>query len=226
MKKFLKDISVSAKVQDPFAIVETKGMAVSPNEIFPGHLYYLGIDPGFQVTPDVIPLNLQEYQENKGKKINVTKKPYYDTMPIGIALNLNNESYKSILNLKLIPPSYRRLILDSYYNIMEINNEFIGKYIKEDLNKIEVPIGERVRNSSYLQPFLAVTESFMKQVVRADIGFAIKNYEINSIKNVRLLDWNSLPDVYNMTITDRGMVFNPQVGGIQEIFSMFESKFF
>lgn len=226
MKKFLKDISVSAKVQDPFAIVETKGMAVSPNEIFPGHIYYLGIDPGFQVTPDVIPLNLQEYQENKGKKINVTKKPYYDTMPIGIALNLNNESYKSILNLKLIPPSYRRLILDSYYNVMEINNEFIGKYIKEDLNKIEVSIKERVRNSQYLQPFLAVTESFMKQVVRADVGFAIKNYEINSIKNVRLLDWDALPDVYNMTISDRGMVFNPQVGGIQEIFSIFESKFF
>jgi len=226
MKKFLKDISVSAKVQDPFAIVETKGMAVSPNEIFPGHLYYLGIDPGFQITPDVIPLNLQEYQENKGKKINITKKPYYDTMPIGIALNLNNENYKSILNLKLIPPNYKRLILDSYYNIMEIKNEFIGKYIKEDLSKIEVPIGERIRNTSYLQPFLAVTESFMKQVVRADVGFAIKNYEINSIKNVRLLDWNALPDVYNMAITDRGMTFNSQIGGVQEVFSMFESKFF
>jgi len=223
MKKFLKDIS--SKVEDPFVIVESMGKPMTPT-LIPGHLYALGIDPGFQVTPDLIPLNIQEYKENIGKKINITKKPYYDTMPIGIALRTNNENYQSILNFKLMAPQYRRLILDSIYNLMEIQNEFISPYVKEDLSKVEVPIEKRITNQSYLEPFFAMTESFVKRVVGADVGFAVKNYEINSIKKVRFLDWNSLPKVYNMSISDVGMVFNPQVGGLTAMFSMFESKFF
>jgi len=224
MKKFLKDISAGTEVRDPFAIVESMGKPMQPI-LIPGHIYALGIDPGFQVTPDLIPLNLQEYKENIGKKINITKKPYYDSMPIGMALNLNNENYTSILNFKLIPPQYRRLILESFYNLMELNNEFISPYVKNDLSVVKVSIEERMRNQSYLEPFLAVTESFIKKVVGANVSFAIKNYQINNVKKVRFLDWNALPAIYNMSTTDVGMVFNPQVGGLSAMYSMFESKF-
>lgn len=225
MKKSLKEISLGVETRDPFAIVESMGQPFTPT-LIPGHLYALNIDPGFQVSPEYIPFNEQEYKENIGKKVNITKKPYYDTMPIGIALNINSESYQSILNLKLISPSYRRLILESYYNLMEINNDFIGPYVKDDLSEVVEPIMERIKNQSYLQPFFAVSQSFMKNVMRADVSFAVKNYEINSIKNVRLLDWNTLPSLYNMNISDRGMTFNSSIGGLNQIFEMFESKFF
>ena len=225
MKKFLKDISSKVSVEDPFKIVESMGKPMIPT-LIPGHIYALGIDPGFQVTPDLIPINLEEYRENIGKKLNVTKKPYYDTMPIGMALNINKENYQSILNFKLMPPQYRRLILESIYNLLEIQNDFIGPYVEKDLTIVKTPIEERMRNQSYLEPFMSISESFIKRVVGADVSFAVKNYEINSIKKVRFLDWNALPNIYNMSITDVGMVFNPQVGGLNAMFGMFESKFF
>jgi hypothetical protein len=225
MKKFLGEISSKVSIEDPFKIVESMGLPMIPT-LIPGHLYALGIDPGFQVTSDLIPLNLQEYKENIGKKINITKRPYYDTMPIGIALRTNNENYQSILNFKLMSPQYRKFILESIYNLMEIQNSFISPYVKEDLSKVEVPIETRLKNQSYLEPFFAVSESFVKKVVGADISFAVKNYEINSIKKVRFLDWDTLPKIYNMSISDVGIVFNPQVGGLTSMFDMFESKFF
>ena len=209
---------------DPYAIVESMGQPLTPT-LIPGHLYALGIDPGFQISPEYIPYNEQEYRDDVGKKINITKKPYYDTMPIGIALKLNNESYESILNLKLVPPTYRRLILESYYNLMGLKNNFIDPYVKDDLTEIVKPISERIRDQQYLEPYLAVDKGFMRNCVGSDIGFAVKNYEINSIKNVKFLDWNSLPKIYNMAISDRGITFNPRVGGLGQIFEMFESKF-
>ena len=73
---------------------------------------------------------------------------------------------------------------------------------------------------------MAIDKSFMQRVVGSDISFAVKNYSINSIKNVKLLDWNALTSVYNMNITDSGITTNNQIGGLQEIQDMFESKFF
>ncbi len=224
MGKFLKDISVNFKVEDPYTIVESMGQPLTPI-LIPGHLYALSIDPGFQISPEYIPYNEREYKDDIDKKINITKKPYYDTMPIGIALRLNNENYQSILNLKLMRPAYRRLILESYYNLMGLKNNFIEPYVKDDLTKIVKPIIERIRDQSYLEPYLAVNEGFMKNCVGSSVKFAVKNYEINSIKNVRILDWNSLPKIYNMAISDRGITLNPKIGGLDQIFEIFESKF-
>lgn len=224
MGKFLKDISIGFKVEDPYSIVESMGQPLIPT-LIPGHLYALGIDPGFQISPEYIPYNEKEYKEDEGKKINITKKPYYDTMPIGIALRLYNESYQSILNLKLVPPAYRRLILESYYNLMGLKNNFIDPYVKNDLTEIVKPLSERIKDQQYLEPYLAVDKSFMKKCVGSDISFAVKNYKINSIKNVKILDWNSLPNIYNMAISDKGITFNPKIGGLNQIFEMFESKF-
>ena len=226
MAKLLKEISSKYKVEDPFKIVESHGTAMPPT-LLPGHIYSLGIDPGFPVSPDLIPYDEREYKENiEEDKLNITKKPYYDIMPLGIALNINNENYQSILNLKLMEPKYRRLILDSYYALMNIKNNFISPYVSEDLTTVEVPLKDRLRNQQYLQPFLAVSESFMNKIVNANVNFAIKNYEINSIKKVRLLDWNTLPSLYNMGITSSGITFNQNIGGLEGIFERFESKFF
>ena len=112
MAKLLREISLKYQVKDPFTIVEEHGIPMTPS-LLPGHIYSLGIDPGFQISPDLIPFDEQEYKDNIGEKLNITKKPYYDIMPLGIALNLNNENYQSILNLKLMEPKYRRLVLDS-----------------------------------------------------------------------------------------------------------------
>ena len=109
---------------------------------------------------------------------------------------------------------------------MNIKNNFMGPYVSEDLKTIEIPLKERIRNQQYLQPFLAVSESFMNKVTNANVNFAVKNYEINSIKKVRLLDWNTLPSLYNMGITSNGITFNQKIGGLQGIFERFESKFF
>ena len=76
MKKFLRDISVGTKVQDPFAIVQSMGKPMQPI-LIPGHIYALGIDPGFQVTPDLIPLNLQEYKENALNNTFINSPPFW-----------------------------------------------------------------------------------------------------------------------------------------------------
>jgi hypothetical protein len=225
MKKLLRDISIKAPVNNPFKIIEEYGKPMPPS-LIPGHLYALGIDTGSQVSPDTIPYDKQDYVDNKDDKFFVTKKPYYDSMPFGIALNINNENYQSILNLKLMSPVYRRLILDSYYAIMNVKNNFISPYVSEDLKTIDTPIGKRIRDQSYMQPFFAVNESFISKIVNANVNFAIKNYEINSIKKVRLLDWNALPDIYNMGVASDGIIFNQRIGGIEGIFERFESKFF
>jgi len=225
MAKSLSEISRGVDIQDPFQIVESSGIAMTPT-LLPGHLYYLSHDPGFQVNQDVIPFDRQEYNDNIGEKLNITKRPYYDTMPIGIALNLNNENYCSILNIKLMSPQYRRLILESYYMLMNNKNNFIDPYVTDDLKTVKVSIKDRMKSQSYLEPFFAVTESFISKVVNANVSFAVKNYEINSIKNVRLLDWNTLPSIYNMGITSQGITFNSRIGGLAGVFERFESKFF
>jgi len=225
MIRTLKDISSKVPVKNPFAIVEEMGIPIFPT-LLPGHMYYLKIEPDFQVTPDAIPMNLHEFKNNKDNKHYVTSKPYYDITPIGIALKLENEQYQSILNLKLISPLYRRMILESYYQMLENRNGLIGKWFNEDLTEAIKPIQERIRESQYINPFMAIDKSFMQRVVGSDISFAVKNYSINSIKNVKLLDWNALTSVYNMNITDSGITTNNQIGGLQEIQDMFESKFY
>jgi len=223
----LKDNSINVPIEDPWKIVNEMGIPMPPT-LLPGHLYSLHIEPDFQVTPDVIPINSLDYSENKDDKFYATTKPYYDSAPIGIALRLDNTEYQSILNLKLMSPLYRRLILESYYQFLENKIGILHKlfYKKVFESKITESIVKRTQRSSYINPFLAIDKSFMQSIVGSNINFAVKNYRINSIKSVKLLDWNTLPNIYNMNRTDRGIVTNPQVNGLLELEDMFESKFY
>lgn len=225
MIRTLKDISSKTPVKNPFSIVDEMGIPMIPN-LLPGHLYFLKIQPEFQITPDNIPINLHEFKTNKDNKHYITSKPYYDTSPIGIALKLENEHYQSILNLKLISPLYRRMILESYYQIIQNKNNLLGKWFDKDLTEANTPITKRIQESQYINPFMAIDKSFIQRTVGSNISFAVKNYSINSIKNVKLLDWNALSSIYNMNITDKGITTSNQIGGLQEIQDMFESKFY
>jgi hypothetical protein len=224
MIKTLQEICIKTPTRDPFKIVEELGVPYSPI-LFPGHFYSLSISLPIVVNPDMLPINEHEYKQNTLDKAYFTNKPYYDTMPIGMALRISNDNYVSILNLKVLPPTYRNMILESYYQMMGIGNELITKYYNDTLTESDLSFIERLKVSTYINPFMSVTQDFINSIVGSNIGFAVNIYEINTIKNVRLLDWNALPYLYKMNISNKGMVFNGSVGGLSSIQSIFESKF-
>jgi len=223
----LQEISLKVPVKNPFYIVEELGIPMPPM-LIPGHLYYLNIEPDEQVIPDKLPINSHEFRENRDEKHYMTSKPYYDIAPIGIALRFEGDSdqYQSILNLKVMSPQFRRLILASYYSILE-RNELISKWFNKDLTQAKSPIDKRLRESQYINPFNTVTKDFMQKILNnRNISFAVKSYKMDTIKEAKLLDWNALPSIYNMNNTDSGIIINNQIGGIQEIQDTFESKFY
>ena len=224
MVKTLNEISTKIESKDPFTIVSEMGTPYTP-VLFPGHLYSLGISSPLSVNSSMLPLNEFEYNKNPLDKNYYTNKPYYDNMPIGIALRIGNDNYSSILNLKVLSPSYRNMVLESYFQMMGVKNKLITKYYDEFLLKESKEFKDRLKESTYINPFMSVTKDFMNSVVGSNIGFTVNIYEINTIKNVRLLDWNTLPYLYKMGITDNGMVFNKSIGGLSAIQSIFESKF-
>ena len=206
MSKTLKEISEETPTLHPLQLIEEKGEAVSPNDILPGHLYGLGVLPS----------------NNENRKL------YSDTIPIGMALYINTEDKSSIsfLNLKVPDVGYRNLILGEYFYRMGIQHELITKFYNEDLTEFDKPFKERLVESSYIDPFMAVTQSFITEVVGGNnISFAVSTYKKNDIKRVRFLDWDALPYLFKMGVMDTGMTFGKGVGGLAALHTTFRSKF-
>ena len=107
---------------------------------------------------------------------------------------------------------------------MGVKNKLITKFYNESLTESEKTFKERVRATPQ---FVAINKSNLVDMLRLNeegIRFAINKYTRRRITDARLLDWNALPYLFNMDISNRGMVFNEQVGGLSAIQDIFVSK--
>ncbi len=237
----LKDIVINNKIPalDPYVMIdttvnsdngdETLGQRIGQGDVlYPGYFYFLGsITESEQVLPYTLPVNESEYDKWKNDPIKESKsyfhrKPYYDSMPIGMVVKREDNSPDvSILNLKVIPRNHRQAILSKYFYFMGVQNKLITKFYSENLTESEKTFLDRVAATPQ---FLAVTKSNLETMIGCNIGFAIDKYNRSSIADARLLDWNALPYLFNMDISNRGMVFNEQIGGLSSIQNIFVDK--
>ncbi|MHA1675881.1 MAG: hypothetical protein ACTSU6_01750 [Candidatus Njordarchaeales archaeon] len=221
MIKTLNEISLNTPITNPFELVQEKGEPTTPI-LYPGHMYALGVIPNRPVSPADLPLTAAIFEQHE--RYYEHNLPYYDTLPIGIALNMPVKTgYVSFLNLKVPSPVHRNVILGTYFKAMGIDNKLITKYYNEDLTESDMPFIERLKESTYINPFMVVTKKFMNEILGANISFAVSLYEINSIKSVKFLDWNALPGLFKMGVMDNGMIFNESVNGLAGIHERFES---
>lgn len=220
MSESLKNMIVDVPSRNPYVIVEERGKGFVPT-LLPGHMFSLNIDLPFVVNEGNLPLNRYEYQNQKDDRFFLAKEPYYDEEPIGLNLRLESNEYVSILNFKVIPPNYRYFILEKYYQLAKTA---IRVGYEEDLSKEKMELRDRIRENNYMVPFLGVTKTLMENVTGIDLSFAINKYNISTIRNAKLLDWDSLPDIAKMNVSERGLTFNPGAGRLEGMFNTFESR--
>lgn len=220
MSEKLKDIMEGVESKDPFIVINEMGIGFKPT-LIPGHFFAISVNLPFEVNENVLPLNKYTYEAEKDDRFFISKEPYFDEMPIGLALRIDNPDYVMMLNLKVIPPVYRYKILEVYYQAFK-NAIHVG--YKEDLSEETMTVLERLKENNYIAPFLSVTKSMMESLTGINLDFAINRYRTVTLQNVKLLDWNSLPDLAMMGVSERGMTFNSGAGGLEGMFNTFVSR--
>lgn len=220
MSTLLKDMIQDVEIKDPYAIVAERGTGFSPM-LLPGHLFALNINMPFAITENMLPLNKHEHNKEKDDKFFINEEPYYDTMPIGLCLKTHNQHKVKILNLSVIPPLYRYKILETYYQVMK---SAINSGYEEDLSKEKLPMLDRLKESNYIGPFMGVNTRFIQQITGINLRFAINKYNVDTLKSVKLLDWDSLPEITKMNVSEGGIVFHPGAGRLEGMFNIFESR--
>lgn len=220
MAELLKDMIDDIESKNPYVIVEEMGTGYVPT-LLPGHLFAFSVNLPYVVNESSLPLNRFQYQEEKDDGLFLSEEPYFDEMPIGLCLKTRNPNSVKILNFSVIPPGYRYKILETYYQRMK---PAIHVGYEEDLSTEKMTMLERLKENNYIAPFMAVDTRFIQQITGINLKFAINKYRINTLHEVKLLDWNTLPSMVKMNVSEKGMTFNPGAGGLEGMFNTFISR--
>jgi hypothetical protein len=116
------------------------------------------------------------------------KKPYYDNLPIFLALSPDGLG----LNVKLMSQPLRKRFIRTYLNRMStpLANCF------EDGNLME--FNKRIRER-VVAPFLNVDTTFIKTLLgMPDIKFnlLVNKYNREKMRNLTLIDWDTVPNLH------------------------------
>jgi hypothetical protein len=215
MKK-LEDIVTNNRERNFSQSFAEYGVDTTRNDVMPGHYYALQI-PYTNLNSSHIPNSEEEFKENPN--MYVTNRNHFDMNPIGLVFA--HEKYKEtalILNLKVIPPSYRAAIIMTHINIIEENLDRLGLWDDDaDLASI------RDRKMMNL-PMFGITPKIIEQRTGFKIGYAISGYKLNKITSAKLLDWDNIGELPMASIDTAGLIMTSGAFDITTVFNTFENK--
>lgn len=150
--------------------------------LIPGHFYTFGVVN--RVPNDFVP-NLSETQTPSQMVQYNHKKPYYDNRPVCLSLGNDGVGGEIILNLKMIPPKIRSVILRKYLGAVQ--NQIFQFYDGEEL----IPFTERLKRQA-MSPFLTVNTAFLSALTSINLSFGLNKYQREQMANVKLIDWENV----------------------------------
>jgi hypothetical protein len=213
----LDDISTNKRERNFSQSFHEFGVDVSRKDILPGHYYQFTVSvPNF--NPEWIPQNGDEYKDNPDAYI--TNREYYDLNPVGLVFWHNEWNNTALmLNIKVIPPSYRAAVIVAHMNLIEKSLERINAlpWIKDRT----IDFYERRKMNS---PLLRVTPSILQELTGFKLEYAISGYKLDKITSAKLLDWDNIGELPLANIDERGLAISPGLLGINSIFDNFENK--
>ena len=182
-------------------MAEDSGIPISKDRFLPGRFYSLEVTPEVpELTPEVV-------------STITNGKPYYDLNPIGLVLF--NENWKQtvlILNLKVIPVGVSYKLLHAYYEFSR-KNGLENLYLNDKLISLE----ERLDLN---QRFYHITTTILSNMLGIkNLNYAINKYSMESISNIKLIDWDNFGMLAAPLFSDLGLF--PENINMEEIFNDF-----
>lgn len=212
----IEDISTNKGERNYTQSFNEYGIDVSRSDILPGHYYSLDIMiPNF--NRNWIPANEDAWKESPESYI--TNREYYDMSPVGpIFYHDNWKNVALILNLKVVHPKFRPMIMQSHLSLIE-----------ESLNKInwndsESPIVDLYERRKMNLPLYRVTPSMIQDLTGLKLGWAVSGYNLNKITRAKVMDWNNIGELPYSNIDTRGLMTSPSLIDHSLLFDKFENK--
>jgi len=215
MKK-LEDIATNRRERNFSQSMQLYGTSISRSDIMPGHYYMLEIQLP-NLSTGWIPNSEEDWKEDPSQYI--TNRPYFDLNPMGLIFaHPNWKTTALILNLKVIPPKYREVLIVAHINLIEQNLDRLGLWDDDtELKTIE----DRKRMNL---PMFGITPKMLEDLTGFKLGFAISGYKLDKITGAKLLDWDHIGELPQANIDTTGLAFANGAFDISSIFTQFENK--
>lgn len=189
-----------------YEVAQQFGIRQSRSEFLPGRFYSLMIEP-----------EVSEINEQIAPQIN-DGKPYVDLNPIGLALF--HENWKEtaiILDLKIMPSPVSAKLLEGYWAFAQLNG-MSDLFIENKL--ISLNARRLIDHRFYLVP-----PTILNQIVGAsNLYYAINKYNMEQIKEAKLIDWDQFGMLVQPKVDVRGIF--PQPANLAAIFEQFLTNSF
>lgn len=184
LHSYITDGVVAESSQYANYYFQEEGVPFSRFRLIPGHFYSFNV---INALPnDVVP-NLSESMSPVSLKQYPVKRPYYDNYPV--CLSLGGPDGEVVLNLKMIPPKLRSVIIRRYLGaVQERLKLFYGN--DDTLMPFEQRLNERV-----IGPFLTVNAAFMSKLTGINLSFALNKYQRENMANIALIDWEDVSKI-------------------------------
>lgn len=153
--------------------------------LVPGHFYTFTVVN--RVPNDLVP-NESETKSALTMEKYPVKRPYYDNRPVCLSLGNNGGGGEIVLNLKMIPPKFRSIIIRKYMSV--IKDRLQGFYQEDEL----MPFIQRLRPDT-IGPFLNVNAAFLSKLTGMNLSFALNKYQREQMANVGLIDWEDVSKI-------------------------------
>jgi len=163
---------------------QEEGKPFNRFKLIPGHFYSFNVVNA--LPNDVVP-NLSETFSPKSLNQYQVKRPYYDNSPV--CLSLGGSDGEIILNLKMIPPKLRSVIIRRYLRTVQ---ERLKLFYGNDGQLI--PFENRL-NEKTIGPFLTVNPAFMSKLTGINLSFALNKYQRENMANISLIDWEDVSKI-------------------------------
>lgn len=192
------------------------GQDISRNDILPGHYYYLEVPiPNF--NPNWIPASEDDWKENP--EAYITNREYYDMSPVGPVFYHDNwKNVALVLNLKVIPPKYRPIILQAHLTLIEKSLERINWFDKN------IPTIELKARRALNLPLYRVTPKMLQDLTGLKLGWAISGYNLDKVSRAKIMDWDNIGEIPYANIEVKGLALSPSMIDHSRLFDKFENK--
>jgi hypothetical protein len=157
-------------------------------KLIPGHFYSFAVVN--RVPNDMVP-NLSETRTPAQLKQYNLQRPYYDNRPVVLSLGNDGNGGEIVLNLKIIPPKLRSVIIRRYLGVVK---DRLPNFYE---NGEPVPIRERLAgpNRNSIAPFFSVTAPFLSKLTGINLSFGLNKYQREQMADVGLIDWNDVSKI-------------------------------
>lgn len=163
-------------------------VAYTRSQLIPGHFYTFSVVN--RVPNDLVP-NLSEVRTPSQLKGYNLKRPYYDNRPVCLSLGNDGTGGEIVLNLKMIPPKLRSVIIRRYLSAVkgQLANFYQG-------NKI-MPFNSRLTGStsSAISPFLSVNAAFLSRLTGINLSFGLNKYQREQMAGLGMIDWEDVSKI-------------------------------